>query len=256
MSKILFGGAGDLKDFTLSSFTKEVEEAQRQKREKESAFTPSYEKKGEAGEFVLGGFDFEYGGGYRRDEILKKTSDEAEKMLADARERVADIERDAFYKGFQEGQEKGRREGYGEAISLMSAFKAGLEDIHHARKQYYDKAEKEAIDLIVLITGEMVRHSVEGERAVAIDVFRKAVAELHGKQRIVARFNPQDMEFAQLTKEDLMREIGQIGQLEMKSDPEVSPGGCILETNIGQLDATVEKRLMSFHQKLRARGTE
>lgn len=256
MSKSNVNAQADLKEYHLSNFTPEVEAAERKKHETLAEFKPSYEAGVGAAEFVLGGFNFEYQGGYRRDEILKKTSDEAERMIASAKERVEEIEQEAFYKGFKEGVEKGRKEGYGEAISLMSALREGLEGAQRARGEYYAKAEKEAVDLIILVTSEMVRHSVEQDRGIATEVFRKAVGELRGKQRITARFNPADFEFAQITKEDLLRSIQQIESLEMKADPAISPGGCVLETNIGELDATVEKRLLNIHENLRAQGAK
>ena len=52
-------------------------------------------------------------------------------------------------------------------------------------------------------------------------------------------------------RESLQEEMEIIEHLEFKADPAITPGGCILETNIGSLDATVENRLMNIHRALR-----
>lgn len=253
MSNINSGGVEEFKPFTFSNFTEEAEAAAESRKTASAEFTPDHERPETAGqdEFVLGGFDFEFKGGYRRDEILKKTSDEIEAMIRDAHARVFDIERNAHEKGFNEGKEKGKLEGFAEATGLMNTLVDGLKQLEKARGVYYGKAEKEMVDLVLLIAAEIIRREVAQDPGIVAEVLRKAVAELEAKQSIVVRLSPHDISLISGMRESLQAEMEVVENLEFKADPAVTPGGCILETNIGSLDATVENRLMNIHRALR-----
>lgn len=254
MSDINTSGAGGHKPFTFANFTEEAEVAAAGRRKDATVeFRQDHERPETtgAGEFVLGGFDFEFKGGYRRDEILKKTSDEIEAMLRDAHARVEGIERDAYQKGYREGNERGKLEGFAEASGLMNTLRDGLKQLEAARGVYYGKAEKEMLDLALLVAAEIVRREVAQDPAIVADVLRKAVAELETKQSIVVRLSPHDVALMGGMRESLQQEMEVVERIEFKADPAITPGGCILETNIGSLDATVENRLMNIHRALR-----
>lgn len=253
MSDINTGGLEEFKPFTFSNFTEEVEAAAAVRKAAASEFAPDHKPRETSGqdEFVLGGFDFEFKGGYRRDEILKKTSDEMEMMIRDAHARVFDIERTAHEKGFTEGKEKGKLEGFAEATGLMNTLVDGLKQLEQARGVYYGKAEKEMVDLVLLVAAEIIRREVSQDTNIVVDVLRKAVAELETRQSIVVRLSPHDIALISGMRESLQGEMEVIEHIEFKADPAITPGGCILETNIGSLDATVENRLMNIHRALR-----
>lgn len=253
MSNYNVGGTGEFKSFTFANFTEEAEAAAVRRKDAKSEFRADHKRPEAAGgeEFVLGGFDFEFKGGYRRDEILKKTSDEIDTMMREAHARVDGIERDAYQKGHQEGMEKGKLEGFAEATGLMNTLRDGLKQLDAARGEYYGKAEKEMVDLVLLISAEIVRREVAQDPGIVAEVLRKAVSELETKQSIVVRLSPQDVALIGGMRESLQQEMEVIEGIELKSDPAITPGGCILETNIGSLDATVENRLMNIHRALR-----
>ncbi len=254
MFKVIGGAkAKEFPAFNLASFTEEVVAEEQKKRVRQEEFRPdNAERTVEMDEFILGGFDFEYGGGYRRDEILKKTTDEADAIMRDAEARVQAIEQEASLRGFEAGLQKGREESIVAATALMGALKEGVELLSGARNDFYGKAEKEMIDLTTLIASEIVCRELQQDKSVISGVIRKAVQGLHTKQAISIRLNPADMEMAATMKEDLLRETEVIENVELKSDPAVIPGGCIMETNIGVLDATVENRLMNIRESLKS----
>ena len=255
MSKFITGEqAAVLPAFNLSSFTEEVHAAEQRRRAVEEEFKPDSDQRGPKEEdFILGGFDFEYGGGYRRDEILKKTSDEADAMIREAQARVEGIEYEAAQKGHREGKEQGKQEIFTAATSLMASLKEGITQMANTRHDYYGKAEKEMVDLVILVAEEIICREIREDKEIIAGVIRKAAAELHSKQRISVRLNPADMEMAIAMKEDLIRETEVIENVELKSDTAINPGGCVLETNIGILDATLEKRILNIHESMKSR---
>lgn len=251
LSKIIHDPkAGTYKKFTLTPFKEKEEEAELKKARVDKEFKPDFEGKKDR-DFVLGGFDFEYGGGYRRDEIAKKTSDEIDAMLAEAKGRVKGIEDEAKIRGYEEGLKKGREDAAREVSSIVESMKESIESLMDTRQEFFGKAEKEMIDLVTMVSSEIVLREIKEDENVIADLVRKAVEEIHIQQKVKIRVNPADLENVRHIEEKLIEEVEAIKGVELVADRKVTRGGCVIETNIGTLDATVENRLMAIHRNLR-----
>ncbi len=251
MSKVIHDPeSGTYKKFKLTAFKEKEEEAEQKKIRVNKEFKPDFEGKKDR-DFVLGGFDFEYGGGYRRDEIAKKTSDEIEGMLAEARGRAKKIEDEAEKRGYGEGFKKGREDAAREVASIVESMKKTIESLTETRTEFFAKAEKEMVDLVTVVSSEIVLREIKKDENIIADVLRKAVEEIHIQQKIKVRVNPTDLENVRNMEEKLLEEVESIKGVEFAADRKITQGGCVIETNIGTLDATLENRLMAVHRSLR-----
>ncbi|MFQ5432072.1 MAG: FliH/SctL family protein [Nitrospinota bacterium] len=251
MSKVIHDPkTGTYKKFELGAFKEKEDEAERKKAQVDKEFKPDFEGEKDR-DFVLGGFDFEYGGGYRRDEIAKKTSDEIEVMLAEARGRAKEIEDEAGKRGYEEGLKKGREDAAREVTSIVESMKKTIESLTDVRTEFFVRAEKEMVDLVTIVSAEIVLREIKEDEEIIAAVLRKAVEEIHIQQKIKVRVNPADLENVKNMEEKLLEEVDAIKGVEFTADRKITQGGCVIETNIGTLDATVENRLMAVHRSLR-----
>lgn len=241
---------GTISEFELQTFTDAVDAKEGKKRDRVLEFKPQFETIREK-EFVLGGFDFEYTHGYRADEIKKKTTDEIEKMIADAKEEVSGIEKEAHDKGHKKGHDKGRQDGFKEMELALKSFKDVTAELIEAREDFFHHAEKEMIDLLVIVASEIIGKEIKEDSTIITNVIRKSVKEITSKQRVVIRLNPIDLEIAQNVSDKLIKETENLEGVEFKTDESISEGGCVIETNIGDLDGTVESRLASIFRNLK-----
>ena len=60
---------------------------------------------------------------------------------------------------------------------------------------------------------------------------------------VTLNINPDDYEYIELMKEDIFRQMNEIKNISVVSDPAVSRGGCKIETRSGNVDASLESRL-------------
>ena len=241
---------GTYKKYNMTAFKEIEEEAESKKVRVDKEFKPDFEGKKDQ-DFVMGGFDFEYGGGYRRDEIAKKTSDEIEAMMAEAKARVNEIEDEAKKRGYEEGLTKGREDAAREVTSIVESMKKTIVSLTDIRNEFFGKAEKEMVDLVTMVSSELVMKEIREDEKIIADVLRKAVEAIHIQQKIKIRVNPVDLENVKNMEEKLIVEVEAIKGVEFEADKKISQGGCVIETNIGTLDATVENRLMAVHRSLR-----
>jgi flagellar assembly protein FliH len=62
--------------------------------------------------------------------------------------------------------------------------------------------------------------------------------------------NPTDYQTLQPQVEMLVRELAGLGQVEVSSDPAISPGGCRVETQFGVIDQQLETQLRRIEEEL------
>jgi flagellar assembly protein FliH len=242
--------AGQVKKFDLTPFTGATEAAEERKKKSETMFKPDMAGQKEK-EFVLGGFSFEYASGYRSDEIMKKSLDEADAIIKRAADKAHSIEMDAFKKGYDAGHESGRSVAGIEVGSLMSALKDSTDKLISARNDFYAGSEKEMLDLVILVASNLAVKEIKEDRTVIANAIKKAASELQSKQSVVIRLNKADMDIANSIKQELIDEIENIEQVDFSVDSSVNPGGCIVQTNIGMVDATLETRFLHIVRNLK-----
>lgn len=187
------------------------------------------------------------------------TLDEIEQIQTSAHE-------EGFAAGYQEGRQEGRDQGYkkgqqeGHAEGYQNGYGEGLtaaRDELLSRAQYLDQiltylcqplelvdstVEEELARLATEIARQLVRRELRTSPGEVVAVVREAVALLPvGNPDLEVHLHPED---AQLIRDALVMG-GQDGQpmWRIMEDPSISRGGCVVQTELSRIDATIEKRL-------------
>jgi flagellar assembly protein FliH len=118
---------------------------------------------------------------------------------------------------------------------LGQAFDSKLDDVE-------DVAVAIAYEAVVKILGTALGTS-EGVRAVVA----QALAATRQHEKLTVRLAPEDF---QLLMQDTEAQILESSGVELRPDEQVEPGGCIVDTGTGRLDARLHTQLLSLRQVL------
>ncbi len=180
--------------------------------------------------------------------------------------RQADTPPPGYEQGLQDGIAQGRREAEaaarqqaaeearasaeaagGDAAQRLAALVAAFEDQFAAVETAL--ADK-AIDLGVLIAGQVLAHELKINRQALIPVAQDCLKTLGRESRAaVLRVHPDD--FVLIDKAVL--EQNEQWPVQIESDRAITPGGCILETPHSVVDGTLQTR---WRRALAAVGLE
>jgi len=153
-------------------------------------------------------------------------------------------------KGIQErrtrGFEEGRKEGYENGClkahetikqleSFMASIEAGWEKMHRSSEQQIIKAACTLANLIVF-DSEFLRPSV------IIDALNNSSSLLTGEKALKITLNPAERQSVENVVADIFSKFAKAEQIKINSDENIKPGGCLIETELGKIDATVEAR--------------
>lgn len=181
------------------------------------------------------------GGARQRPDALEKDQ-ESDEDSEDFDTRMARLEREAYEKGFEQGQKDGlalEERQLEEKGKQLDALFAGIRDL---RGQIYSETEGELLNLSLLIAKKIIRSEVRTDPEVIIRTIRSSLQFLVDKSRLRIMVNPEDMEEVKRILPDLAG-MTKGGKFQVVEDIAIERGGCVLESGFGRVNATLDDQL-------------
>ena len=193
--------------------------------------------------------------------IRQEAEDEAQRILGAARQKAAELEqqigqkmeaiqREADERGFREGQERGFQEGRGEAQRLVERLHAVLAKAIEKRAEVLSEAETQVINLVLLIARKVIKVISENQKNVVINNVVQALRKLKSRGEVVIRVNLADLELSTAHINDFLKMVENVKSITVLEDATVDRGGCIIETDFGQIDARISSQLHEIEEKI------
>ncbi len=159
----------------------------------------------------------------------------------------------AYERGFAEGQEVGSAVLQTEINTLTERIR-NLDSAMVALQQQYADAiasiENVALDLAVTIARAILGYEAERTTECVLAQARSALALYHGKDAVRIRLHPHSLEALERAGNRLALDTSGSQSITLVADPNVEPGGCILETALGTFDAQLRTQLDRARQYL------
>ena len=168
-----------------------------------------------------------------------------EKILKQARDRALLIEREAYEKGFAQGERDGRELGEKRLEAILDTFHKILEEIGRLRRDLYQKYEGEMVRLVFALTRKILRHDLPLPEGWVKETVKAAFQYVLEPRKVILHLNPKDCQY-------LLNHPGgfpfslegkEEDRLQVLADPAITRGGCFLETPMGDIDATLETQI-------------
>ncbi len=172
---------------------------------------------------------------------------ESRTLVTLARERAAMIERQAYQEGFAQGEAAGRRLGLAQAAPSVEALARLVERLDQLMFQTLARMEPEIVRMVLAIAERVIFTTIEADNTVIQRVVQAALKEVEGRWAVTVRVNPGDCELLQQHKDQWLR-IDRADKVTLVPDPAIEPGGCIVETPQGFVDATLRTALARVAQ--------
>ncbi len=167
---------------------------------------------------------------------------EAEAVLEKARQE-AEAVRKAAEEAYEEEKERGHAEGL--MLGKMEMADRMLDTVSKG-VDYLEGLEGTIVDLVMNAMSKVIDGFGDKERVIA--VVRKALGYVRSQKRVVMRICPEDAEIVQAEMKNLLRDFPGIGILDVAPDPRLSAGACILESELGLIDASLEVQLAGIRK--------
>jgi flagellar biosynthesis/type III secretory pathway protein FliH len=145
--------------------------------------------------------------------------------------------------GFDEGHAAGMAAVEASMAPLIEQFRTILGGVHENHAAFYRAAERQVVDLALQIAQKVIEREIENMPDLAINVIRAALEEMDARTAIRVRVNPDDVEVLQRRWAQVVPPGIGADRIELQADERVQPGGGIIETTHGQVDAQLATKL-------------
>ena len=164
---------------------------------------------------------------------------------------VEQIKKSAFEKGFIEGKKVGLEAGTQKVDTVINSLNQALEQLENIRKEIHQEVEKEVAQLALAIAKKIVCHEVKTTREIIVCVAREALSQIENPGKIKLKLNPSDLQFIEETKSQLSRYIHDVEDIRFEAEESIQSGGCLIETDMGDIDARLEKQLQAIEESFK-----
>ena len=149
---------------------------------------------------------------------------------------------EAYRNGYQDGAGMAGAEAAADIARIAAILDAIGEEFARTRTDWYSAYEQQIIELV----GSALE-KILGDRPVLPEriahSLREAFDRLSGGDRVTLRCHPQDLTFVQELLSRKLDEFSGFRQIRVLPDEQAGPNGCLVETDLGVVDARVEQQL-------------
>jgi flagellar biosynthesis/type III secretory pathway protein FliH len=167
--------------------------------------------------------------------ILTDARAEAERVLTAARAEAEELRRSAAARGEAEGREA--------AVAVLVAAEA-------ARARLQGEAEPDIARLALQIARKVVVGELAQSDAALGRIVAQALQSARLGRAVVVRIHPDDAQGLQERFPVLLAAAGRSEGLVLRPDPSLTRGGCVVDSELGTIDARLETQLGAIERAL------
>jgi type III secretion protein L len=171
--------------------------------------------------------------------------EEAARILEEAEKFAAEIRREAHADA-----ENLRAEAYREGVEkAVTEFEQNLLDVREIRERVWRETEQDLLRLAVRLTEKILGRELKSDKKTVADIVATALQNARQQEKLTVRVNPADLPIIEKEIENLTR-TGRIKFMDFIADPRVTEGGCLIESEVGTIDARLETQLRVLERAL------
>lgn len=177
---------------------------------------------------------------------VEKGNDE-EKVEVAALEKLKEIQEGAYQEAYRLGLEEGRKEAFEQVSADIAERMTGLDSlllaIKDLKKEMSGFNESHLLKLMFQMASRLAKTELQNNNEAMVGILRDAVGLAQDEEEITVHVSQSQFDFLEELKSETGREFEFIKKIKFEPNAEVADGGCIVETNYGEVDARIEQRV-------------
>jgi flagellar assembly protein FliH len=167
-----------------------------------------------------------------------------EPITQDQKEHLAALEREAFTKGYAQGERAGLEAGGKRAEAMLRRVAQTLEELAGLRTTLMQQSERQMVQLALTLARRIVGREIALDPELIAAMAHVAITKLGTANPATIRLHPEDYT---IVARDGERWAG--AQVTVIPDPSIARGGCMVESDFGCIDASLDRQ---FEEMTRA----
>ena len=194
-------------------------------------------------------------------QVVERTKTETEQMVAAAEQKSSDIEmeierrREEIYeqqkqRGYKEGWDEGYREGEQELKKINERLESIIRAVTEKRVEIIESSERQLVEIVRLVSRKVVKKIIEDHDDIIIYNIKEALSRIRDKSHLTIKVNFNDLRLAMEKKQEIIGMIENLQKVEIIEDSLIEPGGCVIITDFGEIDARISNQLARIEDRV------
>jgi flagellar biosynthesis/type III secretory pathway protein FliH len=120
---------------------------------------------------------------------------------------------------------------------------AAVSNLKEARDSVIKSAESQLIEMALMIAEKVIEKKIESDPNLINSVIEDTFNKISGSDRITFKINPADADAVNDFQPTIESRLVGVEKITIQQDSTIQQGGCIIETDLGFVDVTIQEKL-------------
>jgi flagellar assembly protein FliH len=180
--------------------------------------------------------------------MKKKEDKDAKQEPSQPIQDTKQIKEEAYKQGLSEGKKAGLKAAQKRVEGLIEEIGKNMERLKDLEINLRKACEREIVELALAIARKIIMREIKTDPNTIAHIACTSLEKIPFSPQIRIRVNPADWE--DITKEPF--EAGGYKDITIEPDDTIIPGGCYLETELGEIDICWEEQLKEIENLFKA----
>ena len=206
------------------------------------------------------------GAQYLADEIIQTARAEAERIVAQAHNEAEQLRAASYDEAIsikEQAREEGYQIGYDNALETLSKeyaekeavlqrqIKENEEVLHNRQIQLIEETERHMVEFLCQMIPSITGVVIEGQRDVLLYMINAAMHDLDNSKHCIITVSSDDYEGLVERKEEIYGALNPAIEMEIFEDVKLAPMQCVIETDNGLVDISLDVQLDNLIKALK-----
>lgn len=185
------------------------------------------------------------------EQILNEAKSEAARILETAREQAEKDCSIAIEEARQKGYEEGHKKAMTEGDALKKELRAKAEQMDRDFARALQDLEPEFAEIVAILIQKITGVYIQDKKDIIIHLLHKAMIHADNSKEFHIKVSGDDYETVLSDRENLLELISKGSTLEIGIDKSLEKNQCLIETDTGIIDCSLDVQLESLKQDLK-----
>ena len=166
-------------------------------------------------------------------------------LVSRAQDEAAQIKQNAFQEGYAAGIQQ--------AAQDLTTFRNVLGNFMNAEERVFNEIAPRILEIAMEIAKKVIKNEVKTDPQIVLNTIVDILKTLSKNEpKIVIKINPVQIQYIKDTLPEKINLLGMETKLSIFSDESIMEGGCIVQTNNGLVNASIEAQLEIVQAAIRS----
>ena len=151
--------------------------------------------------------------------------------------------------GWEQGYKEGWSQGHQEYMDVIEQLKKIITQVADQRHDFIESAESDLVALAFDVAEKLVHHQISNDDVI-YHTIKSMLDYTVDHEKVLIRVHPEELAKLEPHREEFLSQIKGVELLDIIEDVNIDQGGCLLETNLGTIDAQIDTQFAQAKQAL------